>query len=425
MSEDPEHSGLACTVSKPGESSEGSEATLVRPGDRLGNYKIMEQLGEGGFAVVFLAEQDRPVRRRVALKILKLGMDTKEVIARFEAERQALALMDHVNVAKVFDAGATESGRPYFVMEYVAGTPVTEYCDRHRLSLPERLELFIPVCEAVQHAHQKAIIHRDIKPSNVLVANREGRPVPKVIDFGVSKALGQRLVEKTIHTAQGQLIGTPMYMSPEQAEMSGENVDTRSDVYSLGVVLYELLTGVLPFDPDDFRKASFATIQRILREEEIPRPSARVAGLGGEGEASARHRQLDAQSLQKELRGDLDWIALKALEKDRGRRYDTPRALAEDVARHLGHEAVLASPPSVGYRARKFVQRNAAAVFVVGATLLMLLVLAAATAIQARRVAAERDVARRAQAELEKLTEFQARQLGGVDVELMGLRMRD
>ncbi|MCZ6543505.1 MAG: serine/threonine-protein kinase, partial [Planctomycetota bacterium] len=260
-----------------------TKKSLVESDQRIGSYRLLEQIGEGGFAIVYLAEQTEPVKRRVALKIIKLGMDTKQVIARFEAERQALAVMDHPNVAKVFDAGVTpaEAGsRPYFVMEHVPGVPITEHCDRQRLSIDQRLDLFMQVCEAVQHAHQKGIIHRDLKPSNVLVMIADGQAVPKVIDFGVAKALHQRLTEKTIYNEQGQLIGTPEYMSPEQAEMTAENIDTRSDIYSLGVLLYELLTGALPFDPTTLRKAAFGEIQRIIREQEPPRPSTRLSNLG-------------------------------------------------------------------------------------------------------------------------------------------------
>ena len=386
-------------------------ATLSR-GDRVGHYKILEQIGEGGFAIVYAAEQTEPVRRQVALKIIKLGMDTKQVIARFEAERQALAMMDHAHVARVFDAGVTETGRPYFVMEYVAGTLITEYCDRHRLIIEQRLRLFIQVCEAVQHAHQKAIIHRDLKPSNVLVSVEEGEPLVKVIDFGVAKAISHRLTEKTIYTEQGQLIGTPEYMSPEQAEMTAQNIDTRSDIYSLGVLLYELLTGAMPFDPTTLRQATFGEIQRIIREEEPPKPSTRLSSLGDATMPCAERRRADPRSLLRELRGDLDWIVMKALEKDRSRRYETANGFALDIRRHLDHEPVLAGPPSTVYRVRKFVRRNRAAA-AAGAVVAMALVVGLTLSIigfaQANR---QRAKALEARNESEAVTAFLGGMLG-------------
>ncbi|NUQ50775.1 MAG: serine/threonine protein kinase, partial [Phycisphaerae bacterium] len=298
------------------------------PGSIIGRYKLLQLIGEGGFGSVFMAQQESPVQRRVALKIIKLGMDTRQVIARFEAERQALALMEHPNIARVFDAGATEAGRPYFVMELVRGEPLTDYCDRNQLSIDERLRLFAQVCQAVQHAHQKGVIHRDLKPSNVLVTSTDGQAIPKVIDFGIAKATSARLTEKTVFTEHRQLIGTPEYMSPEQAEMTSSDIDTRSDVYSLGVLLYELLTGALPFDARRLRSAAFAEIQRIIREEEPPTPSLRLSRLDALPSVAAR-RQIDPARLLRRVRGDLDWIVMKCLDKDRTRRYGTADALAQ------------------------------------------------------------------------------------------------
>jgi serine/threonine protein kinase/Tfp pilus assembly protein PilF len=327
-------------------------------GTIIGPYKLLEQIGEGGMGVVYMADQQTPVRRRVALKIIKPGMDTRQVIARFEAERQALALMDHANIARVLDAGSTDSGRPYFVMELVRGVPVTEYCDKNSLSVRDRLELFAAVCQAVQHAHQKGIIHRDIKPSNVLVTLVDGRPVPKVIDFGVAKAINQQLTEKTLFTNFAQMIGTPLYMSPEQAEMTSLDVDTRSDIYSLGVLLYELLTGTTPFDQKRIREAALDEIRRVIREEEPPKPSTRISTLGEERTVTAAHRRVDAHQLSQLLRGDLDWIVMKSIDKDRVRRYETANSLARDIERYLQHQPVEACPPSALYRFRKFARRN-------------------------------------------------------------------
>jgi eukaryotic-like serine/threonine-protein kinase len=328
-------------------------------GTVIGPYKLLQQIGEGGMGVVFMAEQLRPVQRVVALKIIKPGMDTRQVIGRLEAERQALALMDHPNIAKVIDAGATESGRPYFVMELVKGIPITKYCDENHLTSRQRLELFIPVCQAVQHAHQKGIIHRDLKPSNVLVALYDERPVPKVIDFGVAKAIGQKLTELTIFTQFGQIVGTLEYMSPEQAQLNQVDIDTRSDIYSLGVLLYELLTGTTPFDSKRLREAAFDEILRIIRHEDPPKPSTRLSTTE-ELPSIAANRQSEPRKLTGLVSGELDWIVMKSLEKDRARRYETANGLAMDIERYLANEAVQACPPSKAYRFRKFAQRNKA-----------------------------------------------------------------
>jgi tetratricopeptide (TPR) repeat protein/tRNA A-37 threonylcarbamoyl transferase component Bud32 len=329
-----------------------------RVGATIGRYKLLERIGEGGFGVVYMAEQQHPVRRRVALKVIKPGIDTRQVIARFEAERQALALMDHENIAKVLDAGATDSGRPYFVMELVHGVPITEYCDKNQLPPRERLELFVQICRAVQHAHTKGIIHRDIKPTNVLVTLHEGVAVPKVIDFGIAKATGQQLTEKTLFTNFAQMVGTPLYMSPEQAEMTGIDVDTRSDVYSLGVLLYELLTGTTPLDKERLKQAAFDEVRRIIREEEPPRPSTRLSTMGEQARGVSARRNSDPKRLGRLMRRELDWVVMKALEKERARRYETANGLARDVERYLRDEPVEACPPSAVYRIRKFVRRN-------------------------------------------------------------------
>jgi serine/threonine protein kinase/Flp pilus assembly protein TadD len=351
------------------------ETVRERVGAVIGPYKLLEQIGEGGFGIVFLAEQTRPLRRKVALKILKPGMDTRQVVARFEAERQALALMDHPNIAHVFDGGETAAGRPYFVMELVKGVPITRYCDQNELSIHERLELFACVCQAVQHAHQKGIIHRDLKPSNVLVASHDGVPVVKVIDFGIAKATGQSLTDKTLFTHFAQMIGTPLYMSPEQAGMSGLDVDTRSDIYSLGVVLYELLTGTTPFDRERLRELSYDELRRIIREEEPPRPSTRVGTLGEAAPTVSANRQIDPKRLSRLCRGELDWIVMRALEKDRNRRYESASAFAADVERFLRDEPVLACPPSTWYRLKKFARRNRAALAMAAVILVATLVL--------------------------------------------------
>ncbi len=334
-------------------------SNVERAGSRIGQYKLLEQIGEGGMGSVFMAEQSIPVHRHVALKIIKAGMDTKQVIARFEAERQALAIMDHPNIAKVFEAGATNSGRPYFVMELVKGIPITKYCDEKRLKIRERLELMIPVCHAIQHAHQKGIIHRDIKPSNVLVAQYDGRPVPKVIDFGVSKATAQKLTEKTMFTGHGQIVGTLEYMSPEQAEPNQLDIDTRSDVYSLGVLLYELLTGTTPIDATKLRSAAFGEMLRMIREEEPLRPSYRLSTIETLANVAA-NRRLEPGKLGGLMRGELDWIVMMALEKARDDRYESANAFAADIQRFLAEEQVLACPPAIKYRLSKFVKKHKA-----------------------------------------------------------------
>jgi serine/threonine protein kinase/Flp pilus assembly protein TadD len=394
----------------------GAAPIAEGPGTVIGPYKLLEQIGEGGFGLVFVAEQQRPVRRQVGLKIIKPGMDTRQVIARFEAERQALALMDHPNIAKVFDAGTTDSGRPYFVMELVRGVPIAQYCDDHQLTVRERLELFVTLCRAIQHAHQKGIIHRDVKPTNVLVTLHDGRPVPKVIDFGVAKALNQQLTERSIYTQFAQMIGTPLYMSPEQAEMNGLDIDTRSDIYSLGVVLYELLTGTTPFDRERLKQAAADEIRRIVREDEPLKPSSRLSKSGvpsrttpAQGPARqmgptdmatiAANRGTEPRRLTALVRGELDWIAMKCLEKDRNRRYETANALAADVEHYLHDEPVEACPPSIAYRMRKFARRHVATLSTVAAVLVTIMLALATSTIL---IAQQRDAARAA-AESERL----------------------
>jgi eukaryotic-like serine/threonine-protein kinase len=360
----------------------GSAATVDEPpvcetlGTMIGPYKLLQQIGEGGMGTVFMAEQTQPVQRKVALKVIKAGLDSRQVIARFEAERQALALMDHVNIARVLDAGATESGRPYFVMELVHGVPITKYCDDNRLTPRERLELFVPVCQAIQHAHQKGVIHRDVKPSNVMVTLYDGKPVPKVIDFGVAKATEQKLTERTLFTQYGTMVGTLEYMSPEQAEMSALGADTRSDIFSLGVLLYELLTGSTPLTHKRVREAAYAEILRMIKEEEPPRPSTRLSDSGEALASISAQRHMEPAKLTKLVKGELDWIVMKCLEKDRNRRYETASAFAADVQRYLNDEPVQACPPSAGYRLRKFVRRNKG--LVLAASLVFLAVLAGA-----------------------------------------------
>jgi eukaryotic-like serine/threonine-protein kinase len=363
-----------------------NQAAPAHVGMQIGRYKLLEQVGEGGMGVVYVAEQTEPVRRRVALKIIKPGMDTRQVIARFEAERQALAMMDHLNIARVLDAATTDAGRPYFVMELVRGLPITEYCDKARLSPRQRLGLFVEVCQAVQHAHQKGIIHRDLKPSNVMVTTSDGRPIVKVIDFGVAKAVGQQLTERTVYTALTQLVGTPLYMSPEQAELTSNDVDTRSDIYSLGVLLYELLTGQTPFDKETLAKVGLDEMRRIIREDEPLRPSRRFSTLNAQASSTiSQHRSLDERQLSRVLRGELDWIVMKSLEKDRSRRYESASALAADIQRYLSDEPVLACPPTAMYRFQKFARKHKPALFTAASIAISLILGTTVSAWQAAR----------------------------------------
>jgi serine/threonine protein kinase/tetratricopeptide (TPR) repeat protein len=368
----------------------------VAAGSVIGSHQLLERIGEGGMGEVWLAEQKEPVRRRVAIKLIKLGMDTREVVARFESERQALALMSHPAITKVFDAGTTPDGRPWFVMEYVAGLPITLYCDRHSLSIRQRLRLFMAVCEGVQHAHQKAIIHRDLKPSNILITEVDGKPVPRIIDFGVAKATAQRLHATTLHTHAGALIGTLGYISPEQAGSDGEDIDTRSDVYSLGVVLYELLSGALPFD---FRKLAWDEVLRSLREQDAPSPGARLRAQGDDSLVTAKNRGTDPSTLFRLLRGDLDAIALKALEKERSRRYASPLDLSSDIGRYLRNQPVSARAPGALYRAHKFVRRHRLIVSMASLLAALVFVFAVAQTVELRRIRRERDRA-------DRITEF-------------------
>jgi tetratricopeptide (TPR) repeat protein len=406
------------------------EPISERPGTVIGPYKLLEQIGEGGFGVVFMAEQQQPLRRKVALKVLKPGMDTRQVVARFEAERQALALMDHPNIARVIDGGTTggepggvSPGRPYFVMELVKGLPMTEFCDQHQVSVHDRLELFVSVCQAVQHAHQKGVIHRDLKPSNVLVTLHDGTPLVKVIDFGIAKATGQQLTDKTLFTGFAQMVGTPLYMAPEQAALSNVDVDTRSDIYSLGVLLYELLTGATPFDKERLQRAGYDEMRRILREEEPPKPSTRMSTVGQAATTASAKRGSDPRKLSRLFRGELDWIVMKALEKDRGRRYETANGMAMDVQRYLADEPVLACPPSASYRLRKVLRRHKGPVLAASAILFLLVTAIVGTSIglvraldaerQTRKERDDKDAARRqavAAAEAEADARRQTRQ---------------
>ncbi len=359
--------------------------------ETIGNYRLRKLIGEGGMGEVYLADQDKPIRREVALKIIRPGLENKAVLGRFESERQAIAMMDHRNIARALDAGSMEDGRPYFVMEYVDGVPITDYCDQNRLSTVERLELLAQVCDGLQHAHQKAIIHRDIKPSNVLVTLQDGQPTPKIIDFGIAKAAAQPLTEQTMFTELGQVIGTPEYMSPEQAQLTGDNVDTRTDIYSLGVLMYEVLVGVLPFDPEDLRRAGFQELLRRIREEDPPRPSTRFGTLGDASAETIKCRKTTAHRLSSELRGDLDWITMKALEKDPARRYGSATELAEDIRHYLKFEPVSAGPPGAAYRISKFVRRHRIGVGFATVAVLFAATFLITTLAQAELIAAERD----------------------------------
>ena len=389
---------------------DSDETRAQEPGARaaqtIGPYRLLEPIGEGGMGEVWLAEQSKPVRRKVALKIIKAGMDTAQVVARFEAERQAVAMMDHPAIARVFEAGATAEGRPYFAMEYVRGESISAYCARHKLTLRDRIDLFLQVCDGVQHAHQKGIIHRDLKPSNVLVTLQDDRPVPKIIDFGVAKATTQPLTDRTLHTELGTFIGTPEYMSPEQAEMSGLDVDTRTDVYSLGAILYELLTGVMPFDSKTLREKTLDDLRRTIREVDPPRPSTRVTSDATSVAPDRPTTRIEPAKLANELKGDLDWITMKALEKDRTRRYGSASDLAADLRRHLDDEPVLAGPPSTVYRVGKFVRRHRASVAAAAVLAVLLVGFGVTMAIQARRLTIERDRASREEASARALSDF-------------------
>jgi tetratricopeptide (TPR) repeat protein len=427
------HERAGVFMSEPSLESPVSAPAGEGPGTVVGRYRLLQLIGEGGFGAVYMAEQREPVQRRVAVKVVKLGMDTKKVIARFEAERQALAMMDHPNIAHVLDAGATDTGRPYFVMELVRGDPITEYCDRENMSIRARLELFQQVCRAVQHAHQKGVIHRDLKPSNILVAEIDGRPLPRIIDFGIARATAghARLTDKTLFTDFRQFIGTPEYMSPEQAGMGVVDIDTRSDIYSLGVLLYELLTGGPPFDPKRLRSATWEEMRRIIREDEPQRPSTRLYAHQDTREVAARRRTGPAQLIGL-VRGDLDWIVMKCLEKDRRRRYETANGLAMDIGRYLAAEPVVAAPPSPIYRLRKFVARHRGAVVAAVAVALVLMLGTISTSAglawalhEAERAQRAEGQTRRRAAELEQEIAFKEAQFANLDAALQFASVRN
>jgi WD40 repeat protein len=387
-----------------------SPLLIEGPGMIIGRYKLLELIGEGGMGLVYLAEQQEPIRRRAALKIVKLGMDTKQVIARFEAEKQMLALLDHPNIARVYDAGTTEAGRPYFVMEYVKGQSITEYCDQHKTSIEDRLKLFRQVCEGVQYAHQKGIIHRDIKPSNILISVQGDKPVPKIIDFGIAKALTQQFTEGTLFTQQGQLLGTPEYMSPEQVDMATQDIDTRSDIYSLGVLLYELLAGVMPFDKEALERGGFAEFQRVMREEDAPRPSTRLTSLGENAKRIAERRRTQVVPLARRLHRELEWIPLKAMRKERVRRYRSASELADDIQNYLNGNPLLAGPETAIYRVKKFVRRHAgsvATVVLVAAAIILGLVISSAMYFRAEKMRVQAEQAKNAEQEQRKVAEQQ------------------